>query len=136
MVNYLIANHRKGKTMYCTNCGVCLEDDVSFCPNCGQKVKREEYRTENIMDKLNEGYNSLLTRPKSRLIAGILAIVLGSIGAHDFYLGYTKKGIAHLVMYVFFLGWFSGVWALIEALYIFTGRIDTDADGNPLTDGF
>lgn len=122
--------------MYCTNCGVHLEDDVLFCYNCGHKVKQAGYRKENIMDRLNDGYNDILARPKSRLIAGILAVVLGGIGAHDFYLGYTGKGIAHLLMYVFFLGWFSSVWALIEALYIFTGRINTDADGNPLADGF
>ena len=122
--------------MYCTNCGVHLEDNVSFCSNCGHKVVRSTQQTENIMDQLNTGYQQIISRPKSRIIAGILAIVLGSIGAHDFYLGYTKKGIIHLLMFVFFLGWFSSIWALIEALYIFTGKTDTDADGNPLTDGF
>ena len=71
-----------------------------------------------------------------RIFIVLLAVFLGSIGAHDFYLGYTKKAVAHLVMYVLFLGWFSQVWALIEALYIFTGRTTTDAEGKPLTDGF
>ena len=122
--------------MYCTNCGVHLEDNVSFCPNCGYKVARHTQQAENIMDQLNTGYQQIISRPKSRIIAGILAIVLGSIGAHDFYLGYTRKGITHLLMFVFFLGWFSSIWALIEALYIFTGKTATDADGNPLTDGF
>ena len=88
------------------------------------------------MDQLNHGWQDIVARPKSKLIAGLLAVFLGSIGAHDFYLGYTKKAVAHLIMYVLFLGWFSQVWALIEALYIFTGRTTTDADGKPLTDGF
>ena len=122
--------------MYCTNCGVYLSENVAFCTNCGHKVEQNTQQNENIMDQLNTSYQNMKVRPKSKLIAGLLAVLLGSIGAHDFYLGYTKKGIAHLLMYVFFLGWFSQVWALVEALYIFTGKISTDADGKPLTDGF
>ena len=122
--------------MYCTNCGARLEDGAVFCTNCGHRVSQYTQQRKNILDDLNEGYQTLMSRPKSKLIAGILAIVLGSVGIHDFYLGYTKKGVIHLLMYVFFLGWISHAWALFEALYIFIGRISTDADGNPLTDGF
>ena len=88
------------------------------------------------MHDINTGYQNMMARPKSRLIAGILAVVLGMWGIHDFYLGYTRKGVTHLLMYVFFLGWVSGIWALIEALYIFTDHNAADADGVPLTDGF
>lgn len=33
---------------------------------------------------------------KSRVIAGVFAIVLGSIGLHKFYLGYVKEGLIML----------------------------------------
>lgn len=122
--------------MYCTNCGVHLEDDAVFCTHCGHKVGRQTTQGRNILEDLNNGYQDVMARPKSKLIAGLLAIVLGSLGIHDFYLGYTRRGVTHLLMWVFFLGWFSGIWALVEALYIFTGRISTDASGMPLTDGF
>ncbi len=122
--------------MYCTNCGVYLDDNAIFCTNCGHKVGRQAKQSENIFENIGSSYNQLMAKPKSKLIAGILAIVLGSAGIHDFYLGYTSKGIAHLLMYVFFLGWASQLWALVEALYIFTGRTSTDANGVPLTDGF
>lgn len=122
--------------MYCTNCGVYLDDNAIFCTNCGHKVGRQAKHSENIFDNIGNSYSQLMAKPKSKLIAGILAIVLGSAGIHDFYLGYTSKGIAHLLMYVFFLGWASQLWALVEALYIFTGRTSTDANGVPLTDGF
>ncbi|MBQ5327016.1 MAG: NINE protein [Oscillospiraceae bacterium] len=122
--------------MYCTNCGIHLDDDAVFCTNCGHKVGTQQVHRENIFDNIGDSYNRIMARPKSKLIAGILAIVLGSRGIHDFYLGYTSKGVAHLLMYVFFLGWASQIWALVEALYIFTGKISTDADGLPLTDGF
>ena len=122
--------------MYCTNCGVILENDAVFCTNCGHKVEKAGTNGRDFMHDINTGYQNMMARPKSRLIAGILAVVLGMWGIHDFYLGYTRKGVTHLLMYVFFLGWVSGIWALIEALYIFTDQNAADADGVPLTDGF
>ena len=122
--------------MYCTNCGFRLEEGDSFCSHCGHKVGTKATSTENIFENVADSYHKIMAAPKSKLIAGILAIMLGSVGIHDFYLGYTKKGVLHLLMYVFFLGWISHAWALFEALYIFIGRISTDADGNPLSDGF
>ena len=128
--------------MYCTNCGFRLEEGDSFCSHCGHKVGQKATSTENIFEnvparrKFLKKDSKIMAAPKSKLIAGILAIVLGSAGVHDFYLGYTSKGIVHLLMYIFFMGWLSQIWALVEALYIFTGKISTDADGVPLTDGF
>lgn len=122
--------------MYCTNCGVYQEDAAVFCTNCGHKLNRQTQKSEKVFDNIQSSYNKIMSKPKSKLIAGILAIVLGSAGVHDFYLGYTKKGVIHLLMHIFLLGWASQIWALVEALYIFTGRTSTDADGVPLTDGF
>lgn len=41
--------------------------------------------------------------PKSKIAAGLLAIFLGALGIHKFYLGYTSAGIAMLL--VTLLGW-------------------------------
>lgn len=123
--------------MYCTNCGVHLDNDVVFCTNCGHKVPQQQAQSSsNVFDDIAGGYHNVMAKPKSKLIAGLLAIVLGSMGIHDFYLGYTRKGVTHLLMWVFFLGWFSELWALVEALFIFTGKTSEDANGIPLTDGF
>ena len=35
---------------------------------------------------------------KSRLAAGLLAIMLGFLGVHNFYLGFTSRGVAQLVI--------------------------------------
>lgn len=35
---------------------------------------------------------------KSRLAAGLLAIMLGFLGIHNFYLGFTSRGVAQLVI--------------------------------------
>ncbi|MBR4223614.1 MAG: TM2 domain-containing protein [Oscillospiraceae bacterium] len=54
---------------------------------------------------------------KSRTTAGVLAILLGSIGAHKFYLGYTKEGLTMLLIGVIggllSLGIIAGVIAII-----------------------
>lgn len=52
------------------------------------------------MDVIDENGNTV---PKSneeskRVIAGVLAILLGSLGVHKFMLGYTKAGIIQLII--------------------------------------
>ena len=43
-----------------------------------------------------------------KLVAGILAILIGGLGIHKFYLGYTKEGIIQIV-----LGLACGIGAVI-----------------------
>lgn len=90
---------------------------------------------------------------KSKVAAGLLALFLGSIGVHNFYLGNTKLGVMKLcitlglnilnfilvfllipvVPFICTLGvWAMAVWALIDAIMIFTGKTNTDEAGNPL----
>ena len=76
---------------------------------------------------------------KSKIIAGVLGIFLGSYGVHNFYLGYTSKAIAQLLLTT--LGSLIGVgpiiaviWSVIEGVQILSGSIKADADGNPLID--
>ena len=62
-----------------------------------------------------------------KLLAGILGIVLGSLGVHKFILGYTKEGIIMLVVTVV-LGFFTcgigaslmGILGLIEGILYLT----------------
>lgn len=65
---------------------------------------------------------------KSKLVAGLLAIFLGSVGVHRFYLGYTGLGIA-MICCCGGCGW----WQLFDVIMIFTGKLP-DADGRPLKD--
>jgi TM2 domain-containing membrane protein YozV len=62
-----------------------------------------------------------------KLLAGILAIVLGALGVHKFILGYNKEGIIMLVVTVV-LGFFTcgigaslmGILGLIEGIIYIT----------------
>ena len=77
---------------------------------------------------------------KSKMAAGLLGIFLGGLGIHNFYLGYTGKAIAQLLISLLSLGFLaiiSGIWGLIEGILILTAQPGTpwslDARGVPLS---
>ena len=73
--------------------------------------------------------------PKQWMVAVILAFFLGTLGVHNFYLGYTTKGIIQLVLTITVIGIFvSGPWALIDFIMLLmrSGSYATDAQGQPL----
>lgn len=70
---------------------------------------------------------------KSKMVAGLLGIFLGGWGIHNFYLGFTKKAIIQIVVSLVTCG-IGGIWGFVEGILILCGKIDTDADGNPLQD--
>jgi hypothetical protein len=66
---------------------------------------------------------------KSKLVAGLLQLFLGTFGIGRFYLGYTGLGVAMLLV-----SWLTcGIWPLIDAILIFLGRVP-DSDGRTLRD--
>jgi len=71
---------------------------------------------------------------KSRLVAGLLGILLGGFGVDRFYLGYIGLGIAQILVTLCTCG-VGHFWGLIEGILIITGStITTDAEGRPLKD--
>ncbi|MFQ5422503.1 MAG: TM2 domain-containing protein [Phycisphaerae bacterium] len=82
--------------------------------------------------------------PKSKLVAGLLGILLGGLGVHRFYLGYTGIGLLMLFLSVFggvvSLGCVPGascgivgLWGLIEGIVCLCGGM-RDANGLDLHD--
>ncbi|PID67726.1 MAG: hypothetical protein CR968_05160 [Flavobacteriia bacterium] len=61
---------------------------------------------------------------KSQLTALLLAVLVGALGIHRFYLGYIWQGVVQLLT----LGGL-GVWALIDLVRIATGDLQPK-DGN------
>ena len=60
---------------------------------------------------------------EKKVPAGILAILLGALGIHKFYLGYTKEGVIMLLVSVLTIGlaaWIMGIIALIEGILYLT----------------
>ncbi len=63
--------------------------------NTAENIEKEAKNTAN---EFKEGWNQATNSgDNKKLIAGILAIVLGSLGIHKFILGYNKEGIILLV---------------------------------------
>lgn len=77
---------------------------------------------------------------KSRIAAGLLGILLGTLGIHRFYLGYTGLGLTMLLISVLslgFLAWAVAIWGLVEGILYLTdktGNFSRDAKGVPLRD--
>ena len=81
-------------------------------------------------------YGQAYTGPaKQWIIAVLLAFFLGTLGIHNFYMGYTMRGIIQLVLTLTFIGAIvSAVWAFIEFILILmrSGSYACDAQGRPL----
>lgn len=113
--------------MFCKKCGKELRAEQQVCLNCGTIVD-ENYKKDN---------NQVTESSKSKIVAGILGILLGTFGVHNFYLGYNGKAVTQLLITVlscFILSWISSVWGFIEGIMILAGNIDKDANGCKLVD--
>ena len=115
---------------YCPNCGAQPHPEAVICVNCGVALNTQQTQT-------NQSTTTTTATPgaKSKLVAGLLAIFLGSFGVHNFYLGFTGKAVAQLLITVLTCGAgsvISAIWALVEGIMILTGKNNTDGKGNLL----
>lgn len=81
------------------------------------------------------GQQAYANPPKQWVLALVLAFFLGGFGVHNFYLGYTTRGIIQLLLTITFFGAIiSCIWALIEFIMILmrSGSYGCDASGQPL----
>lgn len=114
---------------FCSKCGNEVDDNIAFCDKCGNSM---DGSNSNNSDNSNSNNNG---NSKSKIAAGLLGIFLGTLGVHNFYLGYTGKGVAQLLISVLscgFLAIVSEIWGLIEGIIILTSNDYRDANGNPL----
>jgi len=147
---------------FCTNCGSQCEDNYVNCPYCGssfggaQQVNNnntQQYNQQNGQynqqqyNQYNQQYNqygqpynpnmNYQADLKSKMLAGLFGVFLGSFGVHNFYLGFTGKAVAQLLLTLLTCGigaTISSIWGLIEGIMILCGNINTDAQGRPLKD--
>ncbi len=124
------------EAVICVKCGAQKGVGSNYCPNCGQPTPMGSQVCLHCGIALNAGHYGV-QGGKSKVAAGLLAIFLGSLGVHNFYLGYTGKAVAQLLITLLTCGIgapISGIWAFIEGIMILTGSINTDADGRLLSD--
>ncbi len=105
------------------------DEDVS--PEDGDEVIFEENDGEIGRVSL---LGAKLPKPepvKSRIIAGLLGLILGAVGAHRFYLGYYRIGIYQIIFTAVTMG-YGLLWGFVEGFLIISGNFDKDAKGRPL----
>lgn len=123
----------------CTSCGVPAGTGSNFCPNCGAVTNSNAVYCVKCGAPFYQ--QPAVSGQKSKLAAGLLAFFLGSLGIHNFYLGYTSKAVIQLCVSlvggvltcsVATIGvW---IWAIVEGVMLLTGSIAVDGKGLPLKD--
>ncbi len=123
-------NELADRTAVCMRCGFATGTGTAFCGHCGQPVAPGQAVCVHC------GF--VLEQPKSdrsKLVAGILGIFLGSLGVHNFYLGKTRRAVLQLLLGIFTCG-VAGIWGFIEGILILCGSdgYRTDGEGKLLRD--
>lgn len=72
------------------------------------------------MEVIDDNNKTVTPEENKRVLAGILAIVLGAFGVHKFVLGYTQEGIIMLIITVLTCGTVSSIIGLIEGIIYLT----------------
>lgn len=85
--------------------------------DAAEKVGNEAKKAAN---EFKEGWNEVThSQENKKMIAGILGILIGSLGIHKFILGYTQEGIIQIIITVVTCG-LGGVIGLIEGIIYLT----------------
>ena len=131
------------EAVMCVKCGVAKGHGSNYCQNCGKPVAPNAEVCLNCGVRVTN--TAAASGSKSKMAAGLLGIFLGCFGVHNFYLGYTAKAVTQLVLTLvgcvlscivigIFLVLGIWIWGLIEGIMILTGKINTDAQGNLLSE--
>lgn len=128
--------------MKCEYCNNEVQPGAANCPACGAPVpavnvtpaaapapRQAPVHAASVQPQYQQQYS---TPPKRRLVYILLAVFIGEFGVHNFYAGYTKRGLLQLLIGLLGLPFVIGplitaVWAIIEAF-----TITQSADGREM----
>lgn len=74
--------------------------------------------------EFSQGAQEALGQENKKVVAGVLALLIGSLGIHKFVLGYTKEGIIQIIITIVTCG-LAGIIPFIEGIIYLT---KTDAE--------
>lgn len=104
----------------CKECGQQISDSAASCPHCGAPVARESFcqrcggkmpANATFCPHCGAPVSPDLRAPyeKDKIVAGLLAIFLGGLGIHYFYMGKTVAGILSIVFTLVS----CGIWQVV-----------------------
>lgn len=116
------------KMLKCPQCGGArfkdLDENIYKCRYCGTRFLKEEKAAvpppppvmpyENRTNESSSGPQYVRVGNRSRGVTILLALFLGGLGVHQFYLGHTGKGFLYLIFCWTYIPLFI---SLIEVLY-------------------
>ena len=86
---------------FCRGCGAGIHEQAPLCPHCGAP----------------QSAAARVTAQKSKVVAALLAVFLGGIGMHKFYLGEVGLGI---IYFLFCWTFIPSLIGLIEGIVYIT----------------
>ena len=109
------------KMKFCKFCGVKIPEDSIVCTKCGRQVENTTSGRGVVINNVANAsanasvrppYPPTIRQPKQvdKVVALILCILFGYLGAHKFYEGSAGMGLLYLFTFgLFGIGWFVDI---------------------------
>ncbi|MFH4964738.1 NINE protein [Gaetbulibacter sp. M235] len=104
-----------------------MAEENNFSDDLKDKAKEFTEEAKESASEFTESAKETFTGSNKKILAGVLAILLGALGVHKFILGYTKEGIIILVITLILgiatcgiAGWVMSILGLIEGIIYLT----------------
>ncbi|MGS2741437.1 TM2 domain-containing protein [Sinomicrobium sp. M5D2P17] len=102
------------------------KDEKSFSDKAKEMGEEAKKTAKEIGDEAKESarefsdgvQEALKSQENKKILAGVLAIVIGALGIHKFILGYNKEGIIQILLS--FLCGLGGIIGLVEGIIYLT----------------
>ena len=102
-------------TIFCQACGKNMSAQAHACPQCGHPTSA----TQSVTASMSQGTPGVAGPPKSRIVAGVLGLLIGGLGIHKFYLGKVGLGIVYILFSWTFvpaiIGCIEGIIYLVQS---------------------
>ncbi len=91
-------------SVLCPQCGAPANEGATKCEYCGATIAQSAQPVQQAQPQQVVYVQQTPVNPeranwpiKNKIVAAILALILGGLGIHKFYLGQTGKGVLYLI---------------------------------------
>lgn len=109
-------------SVLCPQCGAPAQEGATKCEYCGAAIAQSTQPVQQAQPQQVVYVQQTAANPeranwpiKNKIVAAILALILGGLGIHKFYLGQSGKGIMYLI---FCWTYIPAILAFIEGITI------------------